>query len=124
MGICLGTGMVRTALGPTPVPAPYIRCRPPLRRKLKGCRADDRRQVDPSFDDDVVGIQRLVQGCEPLGAGGGTTAAFFVDRQLQRVDEGAHLLAGSVVRRGWPCAERRLVEVVKRGEPAGKEFSI
>src|SRR4051812_30041687 len=73
-----------------------------------------------SVGDDVVEVQRLVDGGKPLGPGGGAPSAALVERQAQGFEQRLHLLAGGEVRQIGPRPERRLVEVVEGGQPARK----
>ena len=50
----------------------------------------------------IVGLERLVLRGEPLGARRGAAAALFVDRQLERLDQRAHLLPRGQVRQVRP----------------------
>ena len=61
----------------------------------------------PSIGDDVVQIERLVDGGEPFGARRRAPPALFVDRQLQALEQRAHFLPGGDVRQVRPCAEGR-----------------
>src|ERR1700694_3475523 len=70
-----------------------------------------------SVGDNVVGIQRLVERGEPLGARRGTPPAALVERQLQCVDQDLDLLPRRQMRGVGPGAEGRLVQRIERGEP-------
>ena len=50
--------------------------------------------------------------------------AVFRHRQVQRVEQRDHLLAGGDVRHVRPRAERGLVEIVERGQAAREELAI
>ena len=66
----------------------------------------------------VVGFERLVLRGDPFGARRRTPPPLLVDRQFQLLDQLAHLLPGGQMRQVRPRAERRLVEVVERGQAA------
>ena len=61
---------------------------------------------------------------EPLGAGAPPGAAALVERQLQGAIRLSTSCRGGHVRQARPGAERRLVEVVERGEAARKELAV
>src|SRR5947209_11653371 len=74
--------------------------------------------------EDIVGFKRLVDLSEPFGTVGGAAAAAFVERQFQLTQQAADLLAGRDMPHARPGAERRLVEVVKRGQPTREKFAV
>ena len=77
-----------------------------------------------SLRDDVVDLERLVHDRIPFGAGGGAALAVFRQRQMQRIEQRDDFLARGDMRQARPRAERRLVEVVERGQAAREEFAI
>src|SRR5689334_13629808 len=74
--------------------------------------------------DYVMEIERLVHGGEPFGPGRRAPPAFLVDRQSQRVDQRAHLLARGDVRQARPHAQGRLVQLVERRETAWEQLAV
>ena len=69
-------------------------------------------------------FERLVDLVEPLGTVGRAAAAAFIERQFQLAQQAGDLLARGQVAHARTGAERRLVEVVERGETARKKFTI
>src|SRR3954468_6932824 len=94
----------------------------PLRGRHLGSREDaSRNDGGDSRAEDIVGIKRLVDLGEPFGTVSSAAAAAFVERQFQLAQQAGDFLAGRDMAHAWPGAERRLVEVVERGQPARKK---
>src|SRR5580700_10070590 len=73
---------------------------------------------------DVVDLERLVDLAEPLGAAGRAATSALVERQLQLAQQAGDFLARRHMAHVRAGAERCLVEVVQRGQAAGKEFAV
>src|SRR6266403_610407 len=74
--------------------------------------------------DDIVEFERLVDLAEPFGAVGGAATAALVEREFQLAQQARNLLARGDVTEIRPGAERGLVEVVERGEPAREKLAV
>src|SRR5438046_160948 len=74
--------------------------------------------------DDVVEFERLVDLVEPFGPIRSAAPAALIERKLQLAQQARHLLARRDMAEIRAGAERRLVEVVERGETARKELTI
>src|SRR5579863_1246395 len=76
----------------------------------------------PLFRDDVMDLERLAPRHDPLRLRGRPFTSAFVEREPDRLHQPQHLLSRRHVggtRRG---AERIVVEIVERGEPAREEL--
>src|SRR5580704_9920997 len=91
------------------------------RRRLPG---QQRPTLRVSGAQDVVDFERLVDLAEPFGAVGCAAAAALVERKLQLPQQACDFLARRHMAHARAGPERRLVEVVERGEPAGKELAV
>src|SRR5258705_5791090 len=69
-------------------------------------------------------LERLVDLVEPFGTVGGATAAALIERQFQLAQQARDLLPRRYVAHARTGAERGLVEVVERGQPARKELAV
>src|SRR5882724_13363280 len=74
--------------------------------------------------DDVVDFERLVDLVEPFGPVRRAAPAALVERKLQLAQQARHLFARRDMAEIRARAERRLVDVVERGETARKELAI
>src|SRR5882724_3726922 len=74
--------------------------------------------------DDVVDFERLVDLVEPFGPVRRAAPAALIERKLQLAQQARRLFARRDMAEIRAGAERRLIEVVERGETARKELAI
>src|SRR5262249_12158736 len=74
--------------------------------------------------DDVVQVERLVDGGEPFGARCRPPPALLVDGQLEGLEQRPHLLPRRHMRQVRPGAEGGLVHLVEGREAARKQLAI
>src|SRR3984885_5116288 len=77
-----------------------------------------------SDPDNVVEFERLIELAEPLGTVSCATTAAFIERQFQLAQQVGDLLARRDVAHARTGAQGCLIEVVKCGKPARKEFAV
>jgi len=71
-----------------------------------------------------VDFERLVDLVEPLRPVGGTAAAALVERQLQLAQQARHFLASGDIAEARAGVQRRLVEIVERGQAPREELAV